>query len=146
VPSPQQSPQQKTNPASLVPIMPDSGQKTFQSGSLLGDLSIVTQRKWKHATVFALTHSFVLVFNNQQIQKIIKELSSKEEFVELQAFLSIIFTDFRTLSASQQRKIIDCFKPVVFLILFANQIEFFSWAGAYKRRGNRRHCISDKRR
>ena len=40
--------------------------------SLFGDLLIITQKKWRNATVFALEKSSVIVFSSNHISKIIK--------------------------------------------------------------------------
>eukprot|EP00831_Metopus_contortus_P063604 TRINITY_DN5616_c0_g1_i4.p1 TRINITY_DN5616_c0_g1~~TRINITY_DN5616_c0_g1_i4.p1 ORF type:complete len:400 (+),score=65.19 TRINITY_DN5616_c0_g1_i4:203-1402(+) len=89
-------------------------QRQYNVGDLFGDMTIITQKKWRNAKVFALEKTVLISFPTNQINRIIKEVSSKAEYLELQAFLELVFTDFKILSSSQQRKILDCFKPVDF--------------------------------
>ena len=126
--------QQEVKKELAVESSPDSQKKSEQSpqkdekkktvkrrlylpGIIFGELTLLVPKKWRHATIFALESSSLLSFSNYQISKIIKELTSKAEFLVLLDFLTQIFPDFANLSNSQQRKIIDCFKPVVILIL-----------------------------
>jgi hypothetical protein len=51
----------------------DSKQKKlYRPGALFGELVFITQKKWRHATVFALEPSSVVVFINSQLNKLIK--------------------------------------------------------------------------
>ena len=44
----------------------------YLPGMLFGDLLTITQKKWRHATVFALEATTVIVFNTNHVNKIIK--------------------------------------------------------------------------
>lgn len=55
------------------------GRKTFKPGDLFGDLTLITQKKWRHSNVYALEESSVLMFNNSYINKIIKVLCVRIE-------------------------------------------------------------------
>ncbi len=44
----------------------------YKPGALFGELTPITQKKWRHSTVFALEKTSLLVFNNYQISKIVK--------------------------------------------------------------------------
>lgn len=88
---------------------------TYIPGALFGELTHITQKKWRHSTVFALEPTTLLVFNNMQLSRVLKDASAKAGFQDLLHFLDKIFPDFCSLSSTNQRKIIDSFKPVEFL-------------------------------
>ena len=52
--------------------------KMLVPGSLFGELTQITGKKWKHATVFALESCSVIVFSSQ-INKILKVSKYKKD-------------------------------------------------------------------
>jgi CRP-like cAMP-binding protein len=60
-------------------------------GALFGELTLINQKKWRHATIFALEPSVLLMFNNNNINRAIKEASEKAGFQDLLIFLTKIF-------------------------------------------------------
>eukprot|EP00830_Metopus_es_P015555 TRINITY_DN4514_c0_g1_i1.p1 TRINITY_DN4514_c0_g1~~TRINITY_DN4514_c0_g1_i1.p1 ORF type:complete len:636 (-),score=118.31 TRINITY_DN4514_c0_g1_i1:32-1909(-) len=87
----------------------------YNTGSVFGECELLNQTKWNSATVVALEKCLLLGFNHQKIDELLKEASSKSDVQELHAFITRIFPDFQLLSSMYQRKILDSFRPVVFV-------------------------------
>lgn len=50
--------------------------KKLEPGAIFGDLSLVSTKKWRHSTVFALEEAAVIGFLTHQIGKMIKVIIS----------------------------------------------------------------------
>jgi len=46
--------------------------KLLHPGAIFGELSLITQKKWRHANIYALEESSIISFSNLQINKIVK--------------------------------------------------------------------------
>ena len=69
--------QTKRDDQTKVAVEESETKKILTPGSIFGDLSIITQKKWRHCIIYALEESALLKFSNHQINRIVKVIYKK---------------------------------------------------------------------